>query len=113
MRTVVATVAGRVEAAGAELAKRRPPESLIAYDYVLRGLEQLNLAGEEHNAAARRLFEEAVELDAQYAVGHVYLALAIYVQWQTNRAPGELDAALASARGLSRWMKTTAAAIAS
>jgi adenylate cyclase len=96
--TVVATVAGRVEAAGAVLAKRRPPESLIAYDYVLRGLEQLNLVGEEHNAAARRLFEKAVELDPQYAAGHAYLALAIYVQWQTTRAPGELDRALASAR---------------
>src|SRR5215469_16751091 len=95
VHTVVATVAGRVEAAGAELAKRRPPESLIAYDYVLRGLEQLNLAGQEHNAAARHLFEEAVDLDPQYAVGHAYLALAIYMQWQTNRAPGELDAALA------------------
>ena len=98
VHTVVATVAGRVEAAGAEVAKRRPPESLIAYDYVLRGLEQLNLAGEEHNAAARRLFGKAVDLDPQYAVGHAYLALAIYVQWQTNRAPEELDAALASAR---------------
>src|SRR4029453_1013294 len=31
VRTVVATVAGRLEAAGAELAKRKPPESLIAY----------------------------------------------------------------------------------
>jgi adenylate cyclase len=98
VRTVVATVAGRVQAAGAELARRRPPESHIAYDYVLRGLEQLNLVGEEHNAAARRVFEKAVELDPQYAVGHAYLALAIYVQWQTNRAPGELNAALASAR---------------
>src|SRR4030095_2207095 len=33
-----------------------------------------------------------------YAVGHAYLALAIYLQWLTNRPPGELDRALASAR---------------
>src|SRR5262249_43212700 len=98
VRTVVATVAGRVEAAGVELAERRPPESLIAYDYVLRGLEQLNLAGEEHNSAARLLFEKAVEIDPRYAAGHAYLAVAIYVQWQTTRVPGELDRALASAR---------------
>jgi adenylate cyclase len=98
VHTVVATVAGRVEAAGAELAKRRPPGSLVAYDCVLRGLEQLNLAGEEHNAAARRLFEKAIDLDPQYAVGYAYLALATYVQWQTSRAAEELDVALASAR---------------
>jgi adenylate cyclase len=98
VRTVVATVAGRVEVAGAQFTKRKPPESLAAYDYVLRGLEQVNLDGEAHNAEARRLFERAVELDPQYAVGHAYLALAIYLQWLTNRPPGELDRALASAR---------------
>ena len=98
VRTVVATVAGRVEVAGAQFAKRKPPESLVAYDYVLRGLEQLNLEGEEHNSEACRLFEKAVELEPEYAVGHAYLALAIYVQWTTDRDPGELDRALASAR---------------
>src|SRR5206468_5357847 len=45
VRTVVATVVGRVEVAGAQFAKRKPPETLVAYDYVLRGLEQLNLEG--------------------------------------------------------------------
>jgi adenylate cyclase len=98
VRTVVATVAGRLEAAGAELAKRKPPESLIAYDYVLRGVEQLNLVGDQHNAEARHLFEKAVELDQQYAASHAYLALAIFVEWQINRDPGELERALASAR---------------
>src|SRR5206468_1662907 len=52
VRTVAATVAGRVEVAGAEMARRKPPESLVAYDYALRGLEQLNLEGPEHNAEA-------------------------------------------------------------
>jgi adenylate cyclase len=98
VRTVVATVAGRLEATGAEIAKRKPPESLVAYDYVLRGLEQLNLEGEEHNSEALRLFQKAVEVDPQYAVGHAYLALAIYVQWLNSRAAGELEPALSFAR---------------
>jgi len=98
VRTVVSTVAGRVEAAGAQVAKRKPPDSLAAYDFLLRGLEQLNLVGEDHNAEARRLFEKAVELDPQYAAAHAYLALTIYVQWIASRAPGELDRALATAR---------------
>jgi len=98
VRTVVATVAGRVEAAGAQLAKRKPPQSLVAYDYVLRGLEQLSLVGEEHNSESRRFFKKAVELDPHYAAGHAYLALAIYVQWIYNQDPDELQRALVSAR---------------
>jgi adenylate cyclase len=98
VRTVVATVAGRVEVAGAETAKRKLPENLVAYDYVLRGIEQLYLEGEEHNAEAHRLFQKAVETDPQYAVGHAYVALGIWLQWITNRIPGELDRALNSAR---------------
>src|SRR5262249_59208974 len=74
VRTVVASVAGRLQSAGAEIARRKPPENLAAYDYVLRGLEQLNLDGEEHNAEAYRLFREALEVDPNYAVAHAYLA---------------------------------------
>jgi adenylate cyclase len=98
VRTIVATVAGRVDVAGAQVAKRKPTENLVAYDYVLRGLEQLSLDGEKHNLEARRLFERAVELDPQYAAGHAYLALAIYVQWVNHETPGELERALTHAR---------------
>jgi len=98
VRTIVATLVGQVEAAGAQFAKRKPPDDMVAYDYVLRGLEELNLEGEEHNTEARRLFEKAVELDPEYAAGHACLALAIYVQWVSPRSSGELEHALASAR---------------
>jgi adenylate cyclase len=98
VRRVVATVADRVETAGAELARRKPPESLAAYDYVLRGLEQLNLAGDEHNLEARRLFEKAVALDPRYAAGQACLALSIHVQWVNDRTAGRLEEALGIAR---------------
>jgi adenylate cyclase len=98
VRTIVATVVGRLEVTGAEYAKRKPPESLVAYDYVLRGIEQLSLEGEEHNSEAVRLFEQAVAIDPQYAAGHAYLALAIFVQWNITRPSGELERALLPAR---------------
>jgi adenylate cyclase len=98
VRTIVATLVGQVEAAGTQFAKRKPPDSMVAYDYVLRGLEELSLEGEEHNTNARRLFEKAVELDPEYASGHACLALAIYVQWVSPRSSGELERALVSAR---------------
>lgn len=37
VQTIVGTVVGRVQAVGLELAKRKPPSSLAAYDCVLRG----------------------------------------------------------------------------
>ena len=98
VRTIVATVIGQVEAAGIEVAKRKPPECMMAYDYVLRGLEQLGLDGKEHNTQARRLFEKAVDLDPEFAPGHAYLALAIYLLWVDDRSSDEPESALASAR---------------
>jgi adenylate cyclase len=98
VRTIVATVAGRLEVAGAEYAKRKLPESLVAYDYVLRGIEQLSLEGEEHNQEAIRLFEQAVAIDPQYAAGHAYLALAISFQGNITGTSGELERALLPAR---------------
>ena len=98
VRTIVATLVGQVEAAAAQVAKRKPPENMVAYDYVLRGLEQLNLDGEDHNERALRLFEKSVELDPEFAPGHAYLALAIYVQWLNDRSPEKLALSLASAR---------------
>jgi adenylate cyclase len=61
-------------------------------------MEQLNLAGDEHNTEGHRLFQKAVEIDPQYAVGHAYLALAIWLLWTTNRMPGQLERALVSAQ---------------
>ncbi len=52
VRTIVATLVGQVEAAAAQVAKRKPPENMVAYDYVLRGLEQLNLDGEDSQRAS-------------------------------------------------------------
>ena len=37
------------------------PESLAAYDYVLRGLEQLNLAGDEHILGRQDPLREALQ----------------------------------------------------
>jgi adenylate cyclase len=45
-----------------------------AYDCVLRGREQYRLFSKEGNAAARRLYERAIELDPGYAAAHAALA---------------------------------------
>jgi TolB-like protein/Tfp pilus assembly protein PilF len=91
VQTIVGTLGGRVQAAGAELAKGRPPASLAAYDCVLRGLA-LPWGDPQADAEARRLYERAVELDPGYGLAHALLALMIYAEWGVD--PKVSDAAL-------------------
>ncbi|WP_119299947.1 adenylate/guanylate cyclase domain-containing protein [Dongia deserti] len=91
VRTIVGTLVGRVQAAGAEHARRRPPASLAAYDCVLRG-HALPWGDPEADAEARRLYEKAIELDPGYGLAHALLALMMYAEW--NRDTTGSDAAL-------------------
>ena len=61
-------------------------------------MERLADYGAEANAAARSLFEQAIELDPAYALAHGYLALAIFNQeWGAERE-SMLASCLAAAR---------------
>jgi adenylate cyclase len=77
---IAASLAGRIEAAGAEQARRKPTTDLAAYDCVLRGMKYLAEYDENANAQAREMFQRAIELDPAYARARAYLALTIYVQ---------------------------------
>jgi adenylate cyclase len=52
-----------------------------AYDCVLRGREQYRLFSKDGNAAARRLYERAIELDPNYAAAHAGLAETYLHEW--------------------------------
>ena len=60
VRTIVGTLVGRLNAAGAEGAKRKPPASLAAYEYVLRAMPCPSEPRAEAEAEALR---KAIELD--------------------------------------------------
>jgi len=97
--TLAATLAGRIELAGAERARRKPTQDLLAYDCLLRGMEHLAGRGEDANAQAQAMFERAAGLDPGYALARAYLALTIYVDWAAERsAAPSLERALALAR---------------
>ena len=74
---IVATLAGRVEAARLAKARRAPPERLDAYDYVLRGKEHHHRYTREDCEAAIDMFEHAVESDPGYAQAHAWLACGL------------------------------------
>jgi adenylate cyclase len=74
VRTIVSTLVVRLEAEELELAKRRPPQNLRAYDLWLRGKQCYLLWTPEGHAEARRLFEEAIALDPAFARAYASLA---------------------------------------
>ena len=65
--SVVGTIAPKLEQAEIERAKRKPTESLDAYDYFLRGMASLHQWTKESNDEALRLFYKSIELDPEFA----------------------------------------------
>jgi TolB-like protein/Tfp pilus assembly protein PilF len=80
VRTVAATLAGRLQAARVEGLRRRPTASLSAYECVLRG-NALPVDDPATEAAARQFFEQAVALDPDYALAHAQLAISHALRW--------------------------------
>jgi adenylate cyclase len=63
---VVGEIAPRLEQAEIERAKRKPTESLDAYDYFLRGMANIHHWTRASNDEALRLFYKAIELDSEF-----------------------------------------------
>ncbi|MDX8464613.1 hypothetical protein RFM26_02800 [Mesorhizobium sp. VK23B] len=76
VRTIVSTLAGRMNSARTEVARRKPPASLAAYDCFLRG-DALPMGTPEVEAESRLLFEKAIELDPGYARAYALLSSAL------------------------------------
>ncbi len=80
VRTIVGTLAGRMSMAGLDMARRKPPASLAAYDYVLRG-DALPSATSEDETEARLLFRKAIEIDPGYARAYALLSFSLGREW--------------------------------
>jgi len=74
---VVANIAPRIEHEGIDVAKRKPPEDMRAYDYYLRAKA---LVGWPRDGAdlrqARTYSEQAIAIDPTYARGHAQKAFS-------------------------------------
>jgi TolB-like protein/Tfp pilus assembly protein PilF len=97
--TIAGTLVGRLQAAGAEHARRKPPTSLAAYECLLRA-NALPFGDPEADAEARRLLERAIVLDPNYARAHTLFAMAEYRLWRLDPAgSGDvLERAVAAAK---------------
>jgi adenylate cyclase len=61
---------------------RAPTGDLEAYDLVLRGEQERHRTTRESNAAARRLYVKALDLDPEYALAHLGLSWTHLQSWQ-------------------------------
>lgn len=88
--SVVGAIFRQLEQAEIERAKRKPTNSLDAYDYFLRGLASAHRMTRESTSEALKLFSQAVELDPDFATAYGAAAFCYVVRkingWTTDRA---------------------------
>ena len=93
---VVNAIAPTIELAEIEHARRKPTQSLGAYDYFLRGLASHHQWTEEGTAASLKEYYKAIELDPQFAEPYA-LAAGCYIirrasGWMADPAEEALEA---------------------
>ncbi len=99
VHTIVSTLAGRVQAADADRARRKPPAKLAAYECMMRG-NALPWDDPAGAAEATRLFEQAIEIDPNYGFAHGVLAWMHHREWTEELSDSDalLDEAYALAK---------------
>lgn len=78
---IAATFAARLEETTLKESRRKPTESLAAYELTLRGMTLLRQGSTEADADARALFERALALDPHYPRAHAGLSLSWFNEW--------------------------------
>lgn len=99
VKMIVANLVGQIESCDYRESLRRPPASLAAYEYYLRGLVHLRGYEPDDNIKAVEMFEAAVAGDGGFALAHAHLALArIAVGGYANAPKAVLRDGIALAR---------------
>jgi adenylate cyclase len=75
---IVVAVEPEIQARERERARRKPPESLDAWELFQSGLSHLYRFNKIDRAEAIRLFREAIALDPEFAAAHAHLAYALW-----------------------------------
>ncbi|HEV7320504.1 MAG TPA: winged helix-turn-helix domain-containing tetratricopeptide repeat protein [Ensifer sp.] len=87
--SVVGAIAPQLERIEIERAKRKPTESLDAYDYYLRGMAKLHSGTREALEAALPLFYKSIALDDEFAAAYAGAAWCFFWRklngWMVDR----------------------------
>lgn len=81
VRTIAATLVGRLEHAALERSKNRPSGDLHAYEQYLKALRHFVAWTPQDNRKARELLEATVKANPDYAAAHATLAEAVFRDW--------------------------------
>ena len=76
-RAIIGALPLRLEAADIERVKRKSPQDLAAYDYVLRGKILHHHGTREANAEALDVLNRAIEVDPEYAQAYAWKACTL------------------------------------
>ena len=76
-RSIVAAIPGRLESADLNRIKRKRPEDIAVYDYVLRGKMHHHRGTKDDNTEALRLLDKAIELDPDFAESYAWKACTL------------------------------------
>jgi TolB-like protein len=102
--SVVGAIAPQLEFAEIERAKRKPTESLDAYDYYLRGLANFHVSTRDGIDAALANFYKAIELDPDFAAAYGMAAGCFYWRkmnrWLSDRVADGHEAARLAERAV-------------
>jgi TolB-like protein len=101
---VVGAIASELERAEIERAKRKPTESLDAYDYYLRGMAGFHAGGPDGLERALSCFRRAITLDPEYASAFGMAAWCQFSRalngWMTDPAQDVAEATLWARRAV-------------
>jgi adenylate cyclase len=76
-RSIVAAIPGRLESADLNRIKRKRPEDMAVYDYVLRGKMHHHRGTKDDNTEALRLLDKAIEMDPEFAEAYAWKACTL------------------------------------
>jgi len=74
-RTIVSTIAGRLEQGQADRVTQRPTDDLNAYEQVLRGQKCLHQYTRDDYESGSECFQRAIAADPGFARAHALLAM--------------------------------------
>ncbi len=97
--TIVASTVGHLEEEMLRQSRRKPTERLDAYEYMLRGRVLMHSLRREDKLAAKAMFEQAVAIDANFAMAQAQLAYVHLYEFFWDNSGKALDRAAEIASG--------------
>jgi len=101
---VVGEIAPKLEQAEIERSRQKPTESLDAYDYYLRGRENLNRGTRDATDEALSQFQRSLQIDTDFASAHAMAAWCHFWRkfngWMTDRSKEAAEGARLARRAV-------------